>query len=468
MNFYYGLQNNYIDITDKVNKQFLSNVLFIPSNDYYRYTKFNLMHDPCPNKEKEILIIDYVNKKEYKLLPNKYYLITKNKIQKCTRYNWNNYVSQYKDLKNIKSFKDAYKHYYRHGIKEKREIIDTRKTSHEIIKKETNKLVFNEIYYKEQFDDLQELDKDCDYLPEQEKIYFNHFNNYGISENRSGYINFDYEYYTKKYIDLNKLSYRDAINHYNNHGINENRQSCSELKNLSVCEINLNLDGLKIIQDNLLKINSDISFNDELVEQQLCLKYIKPFSKVLEIGANVGRVSLIISTILNSSKNLVSFECCLDTFMKLVLNKNINNYQFICERNVLTNQDLYISVLANSIFARPLTSNEYNNIIEKDKWLYKKLNKISFDQLQKKYNIVFDTLVIDCEGSFYYILNDFPNMLKNIKLIIIENDFENIEHYNYVKDIFIKNNFKNVETINLKEKNKNIVTKDFFYQVWIK
>lgn len=210
-----------------------------------------------------------------------------------------------------------------------------------------------------------------------------------------------------------------------------------------------------------------MSFDDELIEQQLCFKYIKPTNKILEIGANVGRVSLILSTILNDSKNLVSLECCLDTYMKLVLNKNINNYEFNCERAVLTVQDLYISVLADSIFSRPLTSNEYNNVVDKDKWLYKKLKKISYSELEKKYNINFDTLVIDCEGSFYYILQDFPNILENINLIIIENDFESIEQYNYVKDKFILAGFKNVETVKL-ESDKVIDTKNFFYQVWKK
>lgn len=467
MNFYYGLNNDYIDITEQINKKFLSNVLFIPDNDYIRYIKFNLITDKYPGKEKHILIKDYINNKEYKLNNNKCYLLIKKEVNKCTKYNWCNYVSKYSDLKDIDSFKKAYIHYNNHGKKKNRTIIDTRKVSEEIINKETNKLIFNEIYYKEQYDDLQELDKDCDYLPEQEKIYFEHFDKFGISENRKGYINFDYEFYTKKYTDLKHLSYRDAINHYNNNGINENRDRFSPLKDLDIIPIDRNLDSLRIIQKNLLKIDSKISFDDELVEQQLCFKYIKPTCKILEIGANVGRVSLILSTILNDSKNLVSLECCLETYMKLVLNKNINNYEFNCERSVLTVQDLYISVLSDSIFSRPLTSNEYNDIVDKDKWLYKKLKKITYSELEKKYNINYDTLVIDCEGSFYYILQDFPNMLENINLIIIENDFESIEQYNYVKDKFILEGFKNVETVKL-ELDKVIDTKDFFYQVWKK
>jgi hypothetical protein len=52
--------------------------------------------------------------------------------------------------------------------------------------------------------------------------------------------------------------------------------------------------------------------------------------------------------------------------------------------------------------------------------------------LGKKYNIDFDTLVLDCEGAFYYILNDFPEILENIKTIFVENDYNDIEHKNFV------------------------------------
>jgi hypothetical protein len=68
---------------------------------------------------------------------------------------------------------------------------------------------------------------------------------------------------------------------------------------------------------------------------------------------------------------------------------------------------------------------------------------ITYSELLKKYNIIFDTLVIDCEGAFYYILLDMPEILTNINLIIMENDyFKNIEHKHYIDKILKENNFK--------------------------
>jgi hypothetical protein len=66
----------------------------------------------------------------------------------------------------------------------------------------------------------------------------------------------------------------------------------------------------------------------------------------------------------------------------------------------------------------------------------------NFLSIIEKYNITFDTLILDCEGAFYYILMDMPEILNNIKLIIMENDYLNIEHKNYVDNILKLNNFK--------------------------
>ena len=70
------------------------------------------------------------------------------------------------------------------------------------------------------------------------------------------------------------------------------------------------------------------------------------------------------------------------------------------------------------------------------------MNTLTIDELMNKYNIDFDTLVLDCEGAFYYILMDMPEILNNIKLIIMENDYNDISNKNYVDEILKKHNFK--------------------------
>ena len=48
---------------------------------------------------------------------------------------------------------------------------------------------------------------------------------------------------------------------------------------------------------------------------------------------------------------------------------------------------------------------------------------------------------MDCEGAFYYILMDMPEILENISLIIMENDYHRLEHKQYVDKVLLENNF---------------------------
>ena len=51
------------------------------------------------------------------------------------------------------------------------------------------------------------------------------------------------------------------------------------------------------------------SFDDELIEQEFCIKYINPNNNILELGSNIGRVSIVISHILKSGTGkLVTLE----------------------------------------------------------------------------------------------------------------------------------------------------------------
>jgi len=70
------------------------------------------------------------------------------------------------------------------------------------------------------------------------------------------------------------------------------------------------------------------SFNEEYPEQLIVTMFLKGSEKVLEIGANIGRNSLIISTLLETQKNLVTLECNHNIAKQVEYNRNINNYTF--------------------------------------------------------------------------------------------------------------------------------------------
>jgi FkbM family methyltransferase len=170
------------------------------------------------------------------------------------------------------------------------------------------------------------------------------------------------------------------------------------------------------------------SFNEELPEQKMAVRYLKGNEKVLEIGGNIGRNSLVIASILQDQKNLVTLESDRNISEQLKQNRNINNYTFNIENSALSNKKM---------IQREWDTKVSDVLIKGWKWV----NTITFAELKNKYNIEFDTLVLDCEGAFYYILQDMPEILNGINLIIMENDYWDINHKLEINRVLVENNF---------------------------
>ena len=195
------------------------------------------------------------------------------------------------------------------------------------------------------------------------------------------------------------------------------------------------------------------SFTEELPEQLMVSKYLTGNEKVLEIGGNIGRNTLVIASILNknNNNNLVSLESDSDISVQLTHNKNKNNLDFYVESAALSK--------------RKLIQKEWDTI-PSDIILdgYKQINTIDYDTLIQKYNIQFDTLVADCEGALYYILYDMPELLQNINLIIMENDYWDINKKNFVDNILKSYNF----VPDYQEVGGWGPCYDRFFEVWVK
>ena len=163
-------------------------------------------------------------------------------------------------------------------------------------------------------------------------------------------------------------------------------------KNLST-----SLEKLNYIHRNL-EINGG-SMVDELPEQLLTIEYIPRNAKVLELGSNIGRNTLVISSILDDESNLVTLECDPSTAKMLRYNRDLNRFKFQIENSALSMQRLFLKGWDSFTEA-----SKPDDAIE--------VNTITWKNLQKKYRIEFDTLVIDCEGALYYILMDMPKILR--------------------------------------------------------
>lgn len=184
---------------------------------------------------------------------------------------------------------------------------------------------------------------------------------------------------------------------------------------------------LKQKQDNLqIKYGT---FIDEYPEQLMSEIYLTGCENVLEIGGNIGRNSLIIASILKEKNGkLVVIESDINIGAQLCENRDTNNFTFHVEKSALSKRKL-IQKDWNTIPSESLLDG------------YTWVNTITLDELKSKYNIKFDTLVLDCEGAFYYILMDMPEILDNIKLIIMENDYDDINKKIYVNQVLTSHGF---------------------------
>ena len=195
------------------------------------------------------------------------------------------------------------------------------------------------------------------------------------------------------------------------------------------------------------------SFMEEFPEQLMVSKYLTGNEKVLEIGGNIGRNTLVIASILNknNNNNLVSLESDSDISVQLTHNKNKNNLDFYVESAALSKRKL---------IQKGWDTIPSDIILDG----YKQINTIDYDTLIQKYNIHFDTLVADCEGALYYILYDMPELLQNINLIIMENDYWDINKKNFVDNILKSYNFIS----DYQEAGGWGPCYDRFFEVWVK
>ena len=266
---------------------------------------------------------------------------------------------------------------------------------------------------------------------------------------------FNWKQYLLNYPDIVKsgiTNQNSALIHWNRYGKNEFRTDKALKKDVSMSN-----KKLLEIQSKIKLVHGD--FNMEIPEMLMSINYLSGNEKVLELGSNIGRNTFIIASILNSNgnSNFVTLECNPMIYNQLIINKQNNKFNFFTENCALSSKYVFSKGWDTITKDTPEVPSGYISV-----------KTITFTELLNKYKINFDTLVLDCEGSFYYILKDFPEILDNIKLIITENDYHVVDHLNYVTDILLKKGFKNVYRQPLLTENPMFakISKDRFFEVW--
>ena len=159
----------------------------------------------------------------------------------------------------------------------------------------------------------------------------------------------------------------------------------------------INFENWKKQIPNLFKLKG------EYPEQVVAYKFLNPEMKVLELGANIGRNTQIIANIVKQGK-LLSVE----------MNKSNKN---ALDKIAVLNKNTTIFI--GAISDKPLYFNGKSWKTSKDGKI--KINTINISDAKKQY-FEWNVIVADCEGCISELCIN-PEFIKNVELIIIENDF---------------------------------------------
>jgi FkbM family methyltransferase len=256
---------------------------------------------------------------------------------------------------------------------------------------------------------------------------------------------------------LNNKKYKYLLNSIKeNIEIDRRNESSNNLLQLhfnpKIIDKDIKLSLCAKLQDIHKKLKLDFGmFYENMSMQLLILKYINGLEKILEIGGNIGRCSLLIANILNAKSNtdFVSMESNPDYAKQLIHNKEQNNLFFHIENSALSSKKMI----------------QFEDKMSRSDVLVEgffQANTISWSELNEKYKIVFDTLIIDCNDAFYTILLDFPEMLNKMKLIIMKNEYYDVFKKIKIENILTNNNF----ILEYSETGGNCPCYYSYYEVW--
>jgi FkbM family methyltransferase len=137
---------------------------------------------------------------------------------------------------------------------------------------------------------------------------------------------------------------------------------------------------------------------------------------VLELGGSIGRNSCVINSLLEDKTQHVVIEPSKRELSHLEYNRDINGFKFSIENSAVSNIPLYSRDWKTYPTQVP-------HSVE--------VSTITYDKLIEKYNMSFNVLIIDNEGNFVNMLKSFPTILDNIRLLIIEHDFNSEDDIQY-------------------------------------
>ncbi|SEK77367.1 methyltransferase, FkbM family [Aquimarina amphilecti] len=151
--------------------------------------------------------------------------------------------------------------------------------------------------------------------------------------------------------------------------------------------------------------------NYETEEAEYLSKYLPPEATVIELGGCLGFVSCLTNKILLDKNKHIVLEANPNLIPLIQKNKEDNNCFFSIENLVVTKEketQFYIHDLIVGGSLKRKTGKQVN------------IEGTTFDSLRRKYDVDFDTLIMDIEGGELELFRNHKEEIKKFKMIFFE------------------------------------------------
>lgn len=212
-----------------------------------------------------------------------------------------------------------------------------------------------------------------------------------------------------------------------------------------------------LFRNKIMLKGIDTILRYEQYEQYFVSRWLKPNDIVLEIGARYGVVSSCINFMLKNKSKQVSIEP--DPYAHSILeeNRRRTKSKFKICKEVLSNKPIKMHFTEFGLNSGVANNSELNT---------RKVPNITVKDFLKKYKMKFNVLVADCEGCLCKLFQESGDLLlKNIELVIFEQDAEAICDYNVVTNKLKELGFILQDCVNFNRPDKS---KYMFQQVWLR
>lgn len=193
-------------------------------------------------------------------------------------------------------------------------------------------------------------------------------------------------------------------------------------------------------------------------ESRMALRFVSPDSTgVLELGGNVGRNACVLAQILRDDRRLVSLESDPEIASQLEINRELNQFHFHIEPVALSKRRL---------MQYSWSTRFVDDTVDQlpDGW--KEIKTIAWTDLKEKYrHLHFDTLIADCEGALFHIVQEEPEFLAEFSTVCLENDYPDAQNKQYVDEVLVGLGFRKIYSESLMEADFMPCRAEFF-EAW--